>query len=50
MSQYNFIICIMLIFNKYFCVFFSGYFDNYDDKEDDMELCRIKDILLFEIY
>lgn len=31
-------------------MFFSGCFDNCDDKEDDMELCRIKDILLFEMY
>lgn len=31
-------------------MFFNGYFDNCDDKEDDMELCRIIDILLFEMY
>lgn len=31
-------------------MFLNCHLDNYDDKEDDTELCRIKDILLSEMY
>lgn len=31
-------------------MFLNGHLDSCDDKEDDTELCRIKDILLSEMY